>query len=1029
MTAVLEIHLFGSPEIRRGGTPISGFVSTKAPALLAYLAVTGRPHSRDALAALLWGEMADADARNNLRQTLSNLRKLLEPYLLITRDAVQFDTAVPHTLDVAQFENHLHRARDTAPPARMAALQQAAALYQGDFLAGFYVRDAPDFEEWLLAQRARYRELALHALHTVTGHHLERGEYGRAIDSATRLLALDPWREAAYRQLMQALAHSGQRAAALAQYETCRRVLARELDVSPSAETTTLYQRIKAAGEGARHNLPPQPTPFVGRIAELAEISALLLRPECRLITLLGAGGIGKTRLALQAAAQASQRGLFLHGVYFVPLEGVETLTGLVTAVAQAMGFSFSGSQEPAAQLLAHLHERELLLVLDNFEQLLDNALWLTTLLQQASTLKLLLTSRERLNIQWEWCVALDGLDFPATPPAATTPTPPTDPAPYSAVQLFLNRARAARHNFVADEPTAVPHIIRICQLTAGMPLALELAAANIRHFSCAEIADAIAHNLDFLATSYRDIPTRQRSVRAVFDYSWGLLNPAEQQLFAALSVFQGGFTLEAATQVAGATRPLLAALVDKSLVGRSGELYRLHDLSRQFGWEKVTEAGQIQALQSRHAQYYADLLARQARRLPGEEQTAALLLIEQEAQNVQAAWHWLTEQPDVNGLAAAIDGYYHFLAIRSRFQEAADSFGAARLALQPPAEHDPQARLVYARVMAREGRFLSFLSRYAAAQERLQASLEILRTLNEPDEMAYVLGQLGGTARVQGNLEQARQWLEEGLALRRETGNRQGQAVALLELGGVAFMAADYEQCRAFCQEGLSVAELAGDRQTVAHLLTGLSLSCRELGLYELALGYGRRAQTIYEELGDQYGAIQAALTLGELNRQLGQIAEARRFCEQAIQISQEIGFLSGAADGHYRLGQIAAGLEEEQAALQEFRLALALAAEIEEIPAVLDSLLEIACLLVKMGDVARGSVTLAFLRDQPQATEPQRLRANETLAKWAGEAAFVQADLSLDEVMALIRETPSAATSPTGATAVTLQASSTFT
>ena len=172
------------------------------------------------------------------------------------------------------------------------------------------------------------------------------------------------------------------------------------------------------------------------------------------------------------------------------------------------------------------------------------------------------------------------------------------------------------------------------------------------------------------------------------------------------------------------------------------------------------------------------------------------------------------------------------------------------------------------------------------------------------------------------------------------------------------------------------------------------------------------RRAQTIYEELGDQYGTIQAALTLGELNRQLGQTAEARRFCEQAIQISQEIGFLSGAADGHYRLGLIAAGLAEEQAALQEFRLALALAAEIEEIPAVSDSLLEIACLLVKMGDVARGGVALAFLRDQPQVTEPQRLRANEVLAKWAGEVALAQSNLSLDEVMAMVKETaPTAA------------------
>ncbi|HUM71931.1 MAG TPA: BTAD domain-containing putative transcriptional regulator, partial [Chloroflexota bacterium] len=240
---MLDIKLLGGLQIGLQGQPVTGFVSSKAPALLAYLVVTGRPHQRDTLAALFWGEMSDADAKNNLRQTLSNLRKLLEPYLLITREAVQFDTAVPHTLDVSQFETHLQNGRAQTNH-RYHHLAQAAALYQGDFLAGFYVRDAPDFEEWALAQRVRYRELALHVLHSLAEHHLQRGEYGRAIDAATRLLALEPWREEAHRQLMLAQLRSGQRSAALAQYETCRRLLAAELGVEPSAETITLYERI-----------------------------------------------------------------------------------------------------------------------------------------------------------------------------------------------------------------------------------------------------------------------------------------------------------------------------------------------------------------------------------------------------------------------------------------------------------------------------------------------------------------------------------------------------------------------------------------------------------------------------------------------------------------------------------------------------------------------------------------------------------------------------------------------------------------
>ncbi|MBK7917848.1 MAG: hypothetical protein IPJ94_16620 [Chloroflexi bacterium] len=312
MTAVLEIRLFGGMAIRRGDAPISGFVSNKAPALLAYLAVTGRTHQRDVLAALLWGEMTDADAKNNLRQMLTNLRKLVDPHLFITRETVGWNTAVPHTLDVAQFEHHLHTARGADQFTRIAALQQASILYQGDFLAGFYVRDAPEFEEWLLAQRARYRELMLHTLHTLAEHHLGRGEYSQAIDSATHLLTLEPWREEAHRQLMMAQLRSGQRSAALSQYKLCRQLLNDELRVEPSPETTALFKRIRDARP--RIHLPASTTPFVGRHHELAYLLRLLADPTCHLVTISGTGGSGKTRLALETAARAAD--VFLHGVF-----------------------------------------------------------------------------------------------------------------------------------------------------------------------------------------------------------------------------------------------------------------------------------------------------------------------------------------------------------------------------------------------------------------------------------------------------------------------------------------------------------------------------------------------------------------------------------------------------------------------------------------------------------------------------------------------------------------------------------------
>lgn len=267
---------------------------------------------------------------------------------------------------------------------------------------------------------------------------------------------------------------------------------------------------------------------------------------------------------------------------------------------------------------------------------------------------------------------------------------------------------------------------------------------------------------------------------------------------------------------------------------------------------------------------------------------------------------------------------------------------------------------------------------------------------------MAFALGQLGGTARMEGNLALAGEHLRACLALRQETGNLAGHAVAQLELAGVAFMAGDFQATQAGCQEGLAAAEAAGDLQTAAHLLTGLSLSSRELGQFPQALAYGRRSQEIYRQLGDSYGQLQAALTLGELSRQMGDQAQARRFCQQAAQLSQEIGDRSGEAASHYRLGQIAADLRELEEALHHLRQALEIGLEIGEAPLVLDTLLEIGCLLGAGGDRARAAEILRALLAQPPLPERQRQRAGQALAALPAPPPGRPA-LSLEEAAAL--------------------------
>lgn len=990
MTEELQIFLLGGLRIILNGAPVSGFISNKAPALLAYLAVTRRAHNRETLASLLWGELPDADAKNNLRQALSNLRKFFNPYLSISREEVEFNGLAPCFVDVEAFARHL-QAGD---------LRAAIALYQGDFLAGWQVRDAPAFEEWALVQQMQWHERALQALHALMVFHAGRGEYPQAIDFGNRLLALDPWREEAHRQLMLMQARNGQRSAALAQYQTCRAILQKEFDALPSAETTALYERIRASMRGPRHNLPAAVTGFVGRETEIAELRRLLASPEIRLLTILGPGGAGKTRLALETAAACQP--MFLNGVWFAPLAAEQPAGSdqLVLALANNLGCTLSGPAEPAQELIAFLREKEMLLVVDNLEEWLEAAGWLSELLARAPDVKILATSRQRLNLQAEQVYYLEGLP---SPPAATS-----TPEQFAAWQLFLQRARRAQANF-SPEKEEGPAIARICRLVEGLPLGIELAAAWVNQLTCAEIAAQIESNLNFLTTNRRDVSPRQASLPGVFAWAWNRLAAEEQTAFQRLSVFAGPFTREAAVQAAEATPAILAALLDKSLVWRQGRVFQLHEVARQFGAEKLKEAGEVEQSQARHAFYYAQLLSNQGERLQGPRQQEALVEVEEEFENIRAAWHWLVARRDTARIATAIDGLYHFTAIRSRFLEALELFSAARLALQPFASTGSAAQLTYSRLMAREGRFLSFLSRFEEANDRLLESLACLRELGAQDEIAFVLGHLGGTARMQGKLDLAEQWLRECLEVRRQTGNLAGQAVALLELGGAAFMAADYEVCRDHCLAGLAIAESIGDLQTTAHLLTGLSLCYRELGQYELALDYGRRSQGKYEVLGDRYGIIQACLTLGELSRQMGNYEEGRAFCEQAVLVSREIGHRSGEGEGRYRLGQIALALNDLALAKDYQFAALELAAAIQETPLLLDALFEMVNIFLKGAEKNEAALALVWLRRRHNAGSRRLQQIEELLAgcppESAAEAALKVESLTQEEIIQFVR------------------------
>lgn len=422
----LDIFTLGGLSIRCNGTPVTGFVSRKVEALLVYLACQGRPQPREVLAELLWEERSQAQSMGNLRVVLNDLRQHLEPFVVVTRQSIGLDLASACWLDVTELQSAISAAQAqwmrgvSLFPKTAKTLEKALDLYTGDFLAGFSIRDSQAFDHWLSTERERLRQEVVEALHHFVDYCLKNNAFAAGIAKATQSLQIDPLREETYQQLMLLLSMSGQRGAALAQYDTCCRVLAEELGIEPNAPTIALANQIRSGLPIASrpkamiptHNLPMQATPFIGRDVELSQIARSLADPNCRLLTLIGPGGIGKTRLALQAAAAQDER--FPHGVYFVPLAAVGVPDELVYAIADAVKVALapSNSQMPDVQLRDYLHDKELLL-LDNFEHLLEGSILVGQLLTHALRLKIMITSRERLNLQEEWLFNMQSMDVP----------------------------------------------------------------------------------------------------------------------------------------------------------------------------------------------------------------------------------------------------------------------------------------------------------------------------------------------------------------------------------------------------------------------------------------------------------------------------------------------------------------------------------------------------------------------------------------------------------------------------------------
>ncbi len=1161
----LRLSLLGPFNATLDDQPVGSFRTNKVQALLIYLVVErDRLHQREALMTLLWPDMPLESAQVNLRQTIYRLRQAIPetghrdkpetiPFLITDRQTVQINPFADLRLDVDEFQNEVE-----SDPIK------AVDLYRGDFLANFFLADSNPFEEWAERIRENLRRKAILILDNLTADYIQRADYDQAQRYAWRQLEIDNLRESAYRQLMTALAQDGQRNAALSQYQNCKKRLEADLGVTPSQETTALYEKIQAdalrqtkapastqsmgkkecmpvfmltdiegstrlwdthhqamlsalmqhntileeqisrhggrilelRGDGVKavfeggdplacmiaiqrelgladwgqigelkiriglhgvptvrkgydyflkqdqyygpvlhhtarimdagwggqilvseqvrntctlpdsaswrdfgehqvksldhpiqiyglldpdlphqdfpllrtlsnqeknrqdvsleeilHNLPQQATHFVGRQKELGDLLVLLNQKNTHLISIVGPGGMGKTRLALafaemqvQSCSTTRKGCLYPDGIYFVPLASLDEPGQIIRTISKALNVPMDSSQSsevldhtsqtdstPKESLLAFLENKQILIVLDNFEHLVDGAELVSSLLTASPDLQIIVTSRERLHIREEQVYPIQGLEFPEW-------EAPNDPCDYTAMELFLQSAQRVLPNFEL-KPDDLIYLTRICNLVGGMPLGLELAASWVDMLSAKDIAVEIQKSIDFLETDLRNIPDRHRSMRAVFDSSWNRLSEAEKQIFSRFSLLRGGFSRTAAQEIAGASIRNLASFVSKTLLhyNQVTDSYQVHELLRQYGEEYLqNNADEVFQTHESHSAYYCKAVKGHMDTLMAGDTQIAFERIGADIDNIQRAWNWAIQQENVVSVNHALNGlcmyYASYLGRENGFKicnDAVEMLTNFIPTTKQGVKMDLRQRL-HAKALTWLG-FYDFRYNPERAQGYFDHSLEIINDLFEVGvdaryEKALLffiisiknwdigkpvvakqyaedclalskeigfnwlvlngLDLLGDIGNAFGSPREAKCWYEKSLAEARTQNHLSGEINALHKLGLAARHLMAYDEARSYYQESISLAKSYANSIEETHILHSLGFLSLFLGEFKGAIQHFRGAISISERLGIPQRALAALVHIGFSKWMLSEFNQAETAFQQALEL-----------------------------------------------------------------------------------------------------------------------------------------------
>ncbi len=880
--SVLRIYTLGTPRIAVEGREVH-LPRKKSVALLCYLALQEESIPRSTLAHLLWETSArKASPPSKQDKALGNLRRALfdlvqttgSQWFEISRASVRLKTEEVW-VDAAEFER-LSRPnsplfprdleRDDLP---LEGWKKALGLYRGPFLEGLHIHSR-GFDLWKSEEERLWEGRLIPLLHNLSHALFLRAEYEEALALATRWHQTDESDDRAHHLLMQIYLATGQRSRALQQYRTYLEML-REYSLSPTPPIQSLYEHIRGEAASAGPRLPASPpreqdtpktslaqeeiaslpvyfSPFVGRESEVGAIIARLQSPECRLLTIVAPGGIGKTRLAVKAGERL--RDDSFDRVLFVDLSQFAPGTNLYEALQDKLlpsRFLQDTSEHDAIRNVTHMLDgKTTLLILDNFEHLTTQAINLPHLLTALPRLKILVTSRERLNLHGEWVYPLDGLSYPRTDEIPSGLMPLCKQ--YSAIQLFANRARQNAPSFqITDENRE--HVIRICRLVEGSPLAIEMSAAWVGQFSCQVIANELSTRLDILQSNTLDLPPRQRTYRASCDYSWTLLTPYHQEILCKLSIFSDNFTYEAARQIVGLQLKDLKSLVDKSWIRstKPGQ-YHLHALLRQYLREKLEECPAVaEQTRQQHASYYARYLEETSRRFLGAEQTTALERCDQNRENIHAAWEWAVARPELPLLETMCAPLFTFYRLKNLFRVGRQRYERAMRRLEEIAPSSPLHNHVR--------------NRYAW--------------------FAYILGEQ----------HRAEALWKEGLRVSRQAGDTAEEAFCLYNLGLIAQASGQWEEAIDKTRLSLRKYRQLGDAHAVANCQKRLGYILSLQKEYPEAEKHYRRCLQIYESLGDQYNIALVNAFLSDCAYAQGHTAQARLLAQQALETANKTG------------------------------------------------------------------------------------------------------------------------------------------